>query len=47
MTTQEKIEKTIAILESSDIVWGRYGADTIERLAERIVNATEEEKPAW
>ena len=31
---QKKIE---SILSRSDIVWGRYGSDTIEQLAARIV----------
>lgn len=31
---QEKVE---AILSQSDIVWGKYGSDTIENLAARIV----------
>ena len=31
---QEKIE---SILSNSDIVWGRYGSDTIEELAKRIL----------
>ncbi len=31
---QEKVE---SILSQSDIVWGKYGADTIEALAKRIL----------
>jgi hypothetical protein len=33
---QARVEQ---ILENSDIVWGRYGSDTIEELAEKIVKA--------
>ncbi len=33
---QARVEQ---ILEHSDIVWGRYGSDTIEELAEKIVKA--------
>ena len=33
---QARVEQ---ILEDSDIVWGRYGSDTIENLAEKIVSA--------
>lgn len=43
MEKNEKIEKISKILEQSDIVWGRYGADTIEKLAQRIVEKLEEE----
>lgn len=36
----EELQKQIeAILSQSDIVWGRYGSDTIEKLAARIVNS--------
>jgi hypothetical protein len=38
MTKEEKIEAVKRLLECSDIVWGRYGSDTIDELAERIVN---------
>lgn len=31
-------DKIIAILTNSDIVWTKYGGDTIEELAKRIVN---------
>lgn len=37
MTNKEKLAKIIVTLEHSDIVWGRYGSDTIEELAERIL----------
>lgn len=36
---QKKIEN---ILESSDIVWPRYGSQTIEQLAKEIVKKIEE-----
>ncbi len=32
---QARVEQ---ILEDSDIVWSRYGSETIEELAEKIVN---------
>ena len=36
----EELQKRIeAILSQSDIVWERYGSDTIEKLAARIVNS--------
>lgn len=38
---EEQIKKVTAILEQSDIVWGRYGSDTIEELAKRIVKKLE------
>lgn len=39
----EELKKKIeSILSSSDIVWVRYGSDTISELAERIVKAVEE-----
>jgi len=41
-TPSEKVKKAIAILENSDIVWSRYGTDTIEKLAERITNALQD-----
>ena len=37
----EKIQKVVQILEGSDIVWGKYGVDTIPELAERIVTKLE------
>jgi hypothetical protein len=46
----EELKKKIeSILSSSDIVWGRYGSDTISKLAERIVKAVEEnqETQVW
>ena len=33
-----KRAKVEQILEYSDIVWGKYGSETIEELAEKIVN---------
>ena len=41
MTEEEKIKLVESILSSSDIVWGRYGCDTIEELAKRIVTRLE------
>lgn len=39
----EELKKKIeSILSHSDIVWGRYGSDTISDLAERIVKEVEE-----
>ncbi len=36
----EKLQqRTVGILEQSDIVWSKYGSETIEELAERIVAA--------
>ena len=40
--TEELKKKIESILSSSDIVWGRFGLDTIPELAERIVKAVEE-----
>jgi hypothetical protein len=34
---EENQKKVVAILEQSDIVWSRYGSDTIEELADKIV----------
>jgi hypothetical protein len=46
MTNNEKIEAVVKILASSDIVWSKYGNDTIQELAERIIQkVNEEEKP--
>lgn len=36
---EEQIEKIIAILENSDIVWTKYGSDTHRELAIRILNS--------
>jgi hypothetical protein len=42
---QTRVEKSAniarveQILEYSDIVWSKYGSDTIEKLAEKIVKA--------
>lgn len=33
----EQIKKVVQILENSDIVWPKYGTDSINQLAERIV----------
>lgn len=41
---EELKNKIESILSSSDIVWGRYGSDTISKLAERIIKAVEETK---
>jgi len=38
---QARVEK---ILEHSDIVWSRYGSETIEELAEKIVKALIEQE---
>ncbi len=35
---EEKLKQIISILESSDIVWTRYGSETIQELAEKILN---------
>lgn len=41
----EKLQKQIEnILHSSDIVWSKYGSETIEELAAKIVRAVEENK---
>ena len=37
-----KTKRIISILEQSDIVWGKYGADTIEELAKRIAKSTQD-----
>lgn len=39
---EEKILKVVTILEQSDIVWSKYGSDTIQQLAERIVKQLEQ-----
>jgi hypothetical protein len=45
---QDKITKVVKILAQSDIVWGKYGYDTIQELAERIVKKLEEkEEIGW
>ena len=45
---EEKITKVVKILKQSDIVWGKYGNDTIQELAERIVkNLEEKEDDGW
>jgi hypothetical protein len=35
--SQDSCQKVANILHESDIVWSRYGSDTIDKLAERIV----------
>jgi len=35
---EEKLKQIISILESSDIIWTRYGSETIQELAEKILN---------
>ena len=37
-------QKILAILQDSDIVWPRYGSDTPEKLAERILRAVERDR---
>ena len=37
MNNEELQKKIENILESSDIVWPRYGSQTIEKLAKQIV----------
>ena len=37
MTEEEKLAAIISILENSDSVWPKYGSDTIEEIAERIL----------
>jgi hypothetical protein len=34
-----KLDTIKRLLENSDIVWSKYGSDTIQGLAERILNA--------
>ena len=38
----DKLNAIIAILEQSDIVWTRYGSETIQELAKKILNKVEE-----
>ncbi len=41
----EELQKQIEnILSQSDIVWGKYGSDTVQNLAARILRAVEEKK---
>jgi hypothetical protein len=42
MNNEELQKKIENILESSDIVWPRYGSQTIEQLAKEIVKKIEE-----
>ncbi len=37
-------QKIFAILESSDIVWPRYGVETIGELTEKIMRAVEKDR---
>lgn len=39
---EEKLKRIISILERSEIVWTRYGSETIQQLAEKILNKVEE-----
>ena len=39
---EEKLKQIISILESSDIIWTRYGSETIQELAKKILNKVEE-----
>ena len=38
------IAKVIAVLECSDIVWSRYGTESVESLAAKIVKKLKEEE---
>ncbi len=38
-----KIEKIVGVLDNSDIVWTKYGADTKEELAQRILKGLEDQ----
>ena len=42
MDNEELQKKIESILNSSDIVWPRYGSQTIEQLAKEIVKKIEE-----
>jgi len=42
MNNEELQKKIESILNSSDIVWPRYGSQTIEQLAKEIVEKIEE-----
>lgn len=44
MDENEKILVIERILENSDIVWSRYGTETIEELAKRILNHLSQEQ---
>ena len=43
MNTEELQKKIKNVLSSSDIVWPRYGSQTIEELAKQIVKKIEQE----
>jgi len=38
MTEEQKLTAIISILKSSDSVWPKYGSDSIEELAKRILD---------
>lgn len=38
----KKLREVEIILSQSDIVWGRYGTDTIEKLAQRIISSLQD-----
>ncbi len=39
---QEPLQKIIAVLEESDIVWSKYGSQTIKELAQKIAETVKE-----
>jgi len=41
-TKSDKIKAVVSILDNSDIVWTKYGSDTKEALAERIMKRLED-----
>lgn len=43
MNTEDLQKKIENVLNSSDIVWPRYGSQTIEELAKQIVKKIEQE----
>ncbi len=43
MNTEDLQKKIENVLSSSDIVWPRYGSQTIEELAKQIVKKIEQE----
>lgn len=42
--TKSDVEIVKSTLEDSDIVWSKYGSDTIEALAQRIVDKLNKSK---
>lgn len=42
MSDNETIKKIKQILSDSDIVWPKYGSDTIEALAQKIMDKLKE-----